>query len=215
MKQLYYGPGNASLAPHIVLEESGLPFTLKLVDRAGGELNSPAYRKLNPNGLIPVFVDGDQVMFEATAICLHVAEQAAGKALAPPVGSAERMAYLQWMVWLSNTLQAMLMQYFHPTRMVDEGDANAADQVKRQAEARTGALLDLLDAHFTAHGGPWLLGATYSTADAYAFMLCRWSRGFARPARALPNLGPFLERMLARPAVQAVLAREGLSAPYV
>ena len=79
----------------------------------------------------------------------------------------------------------MLMQYFHPTRMVDEGDANAADQVKRQAEARTGALLDLLDAHFAAHGGPWLLGATYSTADAYAFMLCRWSRGFARPARAL------------------------------
>ena len=215
MKQLYYGPGNASLAPHIVLEESGLPFALKLVDRAGGELNSPAYRKLNPNGLIPVLVDGEQVMFEAAAICLHVAEQAGDKALAPPVGSVERQQYLQWMVWLTNSLQAMLMQYFHPTRMVDEGDADAAAQVKRQAEARTGALLDLLDAHFAAHGGPWTLGSTYSAVDAYTFMLCRWSRGFARPARMLAHLGPFLERMLARPAVQAVMQREGLSAPFV
>ena len=48
-----------------------------------------------------------------------------------------------------------------------------------------------------------LLGDAFSAVDAYAFVLCRWTRGFARPARALPNLRPWQERMLARPAVQA------------
>jgi len=46
-------------------------------------------------------------------------------------------------------------------------------------------------------------------------MFCRWSRGFARPARTLPHIAPFLERMLARPAVQKVFEVEQLSAPLV
>ena len=58
-------------------------------------------------------------------------------------------------------------------------------------------------------------GARYSVLDPYAFVLCRWTRGFARPARSLPHLKPFLERMLARPAVQRALASEKLAAPYV
>ena len=63
---------------------------------------------------------------------------------------------------------------------------------------------------------PWLLGQNYSAADAYAFMLCRWTRGFGdKPAREYPQLGPFLQRMLARSAVQRVIAAEGLLAPLV
>jgi len=47
------------------------------------------------------------------------------------------------------------------------------------------------------------------------FMLCRWTRGFARPARTLPDLGPYLQRMLERPAVQRMLAAENIARPYV
>ena len=88
-------------------------------------------------------------------------------------------------------------------------------QVKAHAETKIGAMLEILDAQLAASGGPWLLGARFSALDPYAFMLCRWTRGFGRPARALPQLGPFLERMLARPALQRMLAQEGLAAPWV
>lgn len=54
MIKLQYAPSTASMAPHIVLEEMGIPFELDQIDREGGELNSVAHRKFNPNGLIPV-----------------------------------------------------------------------------------------------------------------------------------------------------------------
>ena len=62
MLQLHYFPSNASITPHILLEEMALPFELKLVDRAQGAHKSPEYLQMNPNGLIPVLVDGDLVL---------------------------------------------------------------------------------------------------------------------------------------------------------
>lgn len=215
MLQLHYYPGNASMAPHIVLEELNVRFELKLVDRHRGEHKSPAYLKLNPNGLIPVLVDGELVLYESAAICLHLADTFPQGELAPPVGTPERARLYQWLTWLTNTLQANLIHYFYPERDVDEGNAEGVAQVKRRAEAKVGAQLDLLDAQLASHGGPWLLGERYGAADAYAFMLCRWTRGFARPARTLPHIGPYLERMLARPAVQRAIATERLAQPLV
>ena len=55
----------------------------------------------------------------------------------------------------------------------------------------------------------------HSALDPYAFLMCRWTRGFARPARSLAHLAPFLRRMLARPAVQRVFAKEKLASPYI
>jgi glutathione S-transferase len=77
-------------------------------------------------------------------------------------------------------------------------------------------MLQLLDEQLASHGGDWLLGDGYRAVDPFAFMLCRWTRGFERrPARDYPRLGPYLQRMLARPAVQRALAAEQLGAPFV
>jgi glutathione S-transferase len=46
-------------------------------------------------------------------------------------------------------------------------------------------------------------------------MLCRWTRGFARPARSLPHLGPYLQRMLKRPAIGRAFEAERLPLPWV
>ena len=213
MLQLHYYPSNASMAPHLVLEELGVPYELALVDRTAGAHKSPAYLALNPNGLIPVLVDGDSVLYESAAICLHLVDTHPQAGLAPAVGTPQRAQFYKWLIWLTNTLQATLIVYFYPERWAD--DPAAAAQVKAHAEAKVGALLDILDAELARHGGPWLLGARYGAADAYAFMLCRWTRGFARPARSLPHLGPYLQRLLERPALQRVLARERLAAPWV
>jgi glutathione S-transferase len=215
MIQLHYSPGSANLVPHILLEEISVPFELLLVDRANAAHKRPEYLKLNPNGQIPVLVDGDFVLYETAAIALYLADRFAEKKLAPPPGTPQRAHYYQWMVWCTNTLQAMMMHFFYPERMVDDGDAAAAAQVKRRAESRAGAMLDVLDQQLAAHGGDWVLGADFSAVDPYALMLGRWTRSFARPARSLPHLGPYLQRMLARPAVQRAFASEKLSAPLV
>ena len=219
MLQLHYFPGNASLIPHLVLEELGVPFELEYVDRAAAAHKSAEYLAMNPNGLIPVLIDPSAgeggtplVLYETAAICMHLADTHPAAGLMPALGTGERAQAYKWLAWMTNTLQAALILYFYPERWGDEG---AAAQVKAHAETRIGALLDQLDAELARHAGPWLLGETFSVCDPYAFVLCRWTRGFGRPARQLPHLKPFLERMLARPAVERAFATEGLKPPLV
>jgi len=218
--ELHHSPGSAAMAPHILLTEIGLPFTLVPVDTAAQAHRQPAYLALNPNGLVPSYVEhrdgaAPLVLYETVAIGLHLADAHPQAQLAPPPGSDERAQYLKWMVWLTNTLQATLIVYFYPERWVAEGHAAAAAEVKAQAALRVAPLLDQLDAELARHGGPWLLGEHWRAVDAYALMLCRWTRNFARPARSLPHLGPYLQRGLARPAVRQVFEREGLAQPWV
>jgi glutathione S-transferase len=214
MIQLHYFPGNASLIPHILLEELGAQFEQLYVDRAAGAHRGDDYLKLNPNGQIPVLVDGDLALYETAAICLYLAETHPGCGLVPGA-AVERAHFHKWLMWLTNTLQATLMLYFYPERWVDEGNASGAAQVKAHAEAKVDAMLGILDAQLGSHSGPWMLGAQYTLLDAYALVLCRWTRGFNRPARSFPHLGPYLQRMLARPAVVRAFATEKLVAPLV
>lgn len=213
--QLHYFPGNASMVPHMLLEELALPFELRYVDRALDAQKSADYLKLNPNGLIPVLVDGDLVLYETAAICLHLADSHPQAGLAPPLGSSERAQLYKRLMWLSNTMQATSLLYFYPERWLDAGNAAGAAQIKAHAEAQIVGMLEQLDAELAAHGKDWLLGDRYSVLDPYALVLCRWTRGFARPARSWARLGPYLQRVLARPAVQRVLATEQIAAPFV
>ncbi|HLL10970.1 MAG TPA: glutathione S-transferase family protein [Rubrivivax sp.] len=214
MITLHYYPSNASFAPHVVLHELGIEFELALVDREAGAHKRAEYLKLNPNGLIPVLVDGDNVLYEAAAICLHLADTHPQAGLAPALGSPERAQMYKWVIWLTNTMQAMLIHYFYPDRMVAPGNAEGAEQVKVQARAKLGEHLSQVDAQLAGHGGPWLLGSQYTIADPICFMLCRWTRGFiTRPARDYEHIGPYMKRVLERPAVQRAVATEKLPQP--
>lgn len=217
---LHHAPSTAAMAPHILLTELGLPFELCPVDTEAGAHKTPEYLRLNPNGVVPVLVDtgapgGPLVLWESAAICLHLADAHPGAGLVPPLGTPARAHFYQWLMWLTNTLQATLISYFYPQRWVEEGHAAAAAEVKARAELRVGALIDLLEVELARHGRPWLLGERWSAVDAYALMLCRWTRHFARPASRLPRLGDYLRRGLERPAVRTVFEREGLAAPWV
>ena len=155
-------------------------------------------------------------MDESAAICLHLADGSPHARLIPPLGTPARAHAYKWLMWLTNTLQPALMTYFYPERWMDEGNAAGAQALKAQAERRVGGLLNQLDAELSRHGGPWLLGADYSVLDSYCLMLCRWTRNFPNlPARDRASLGPYLQRMLQRPAVLAVFAAEQLAPPWV
>ncbi len=235
MLTLHYYPSNASITPHILLEEMGVAFELKLVDRTQDAHKSAAYLKLNPNGLIPVLIDDDYapplVLYETAAICLYLADKFPEKNLAPRVGTVERAQFYKWLIWLSNTLQPALITYFYPDRYVNARNAadatSAAAQVKASAQQRICAMLKQLDDQLetsAAQGGEWLLGRQFSVVDIYAFMLGRWTRVFegappatqkASNAEAWAHLAPFMHRVLARGAVQRVVAKEALKLPYI
>jgi glutathione S-transferase len=217
MIQLHYDPGTAAMVPHILLEEIGVPYERVLVERATQAHKQPAYLRLNPNGLIPVLVDGELVLYETAAIALHLCDTHCEAQLAPSLGSAERAHFYKWLMWLTNTMQATLILYFYPERWVNEGNAAAALEVKSHAERKVAGLLEQLDAQLARQGQPWFGGEQYSALDPYVFTMCRWTRNFRneRPAREREHLGPYLQRMLARPAVRQVLATEKLAPPFV
>jgi glutathione S-transferase len=216
MIELHYYPSTAAMVPHILLEELGVPYQRVLVDRAVGAHKAPQYLKLNPNGLIPVLVDGGQPVYETAAIALHLCDTQPRAALAPPPGTPERAQFYQWLMWLTNTLQASLIVYFYPERWLNEGNAAGVAELKGHAQRKVGVLIDMLEAELARHGQLWFGGAHYSALDPYVFTLCRWTRNFtSAPARERPLLGPYLERVLARPAVQRVIAAEQLAAPFV
>jgi glutathione S-transferase len=217
MIQLHYYPSTAAMVPHILLEEMGARYERVLVDRTVDAHKKPEYLRLNPNGLIPVLTDGDLVLYETAAIVLHLCDTRPESKMAPAVATNERAHFYKWLMWLTNTLQASLIMYFYPERWMDEGNAAGVAQLKAHAERKVTGLLDQLDAELARHGQPWFAGAGYSALDPYVFTLCRWTRNFRNeaPARTRAHLGPYLQRMLARPAVQRVMANEGLSAPLV
>lgn len=217
MYTLHHFPGNASMTPHMLLEEIGAPYRLALVDRAVNAQQSADYLRLNPNGKIPVLVEdrpeGELVIYETAAIVLHLLDAHPQANLAPPPRTAARAHFYKWLAWFAATLQAEMPLYFYSERWAD--DAAGAAAVKAHAQARIAGFVDQIEAELARHGGPWFMGDAYTALDPYALMLCRWTRGMDRPARTLPVLGPYLQRVLARPAVQRAYAQEGIGAPLV
>lgn len=228
MLTLHYAPGNANLAPHMLLHALDLPHHLVEVDRTNAAHKGAAYLAQNPNGLIPVLVDrreqGDLVLYETAAICQHLADQRPASGLLPPLGSAARGEALKWLTWMSNTLQTTLMHHFYPARVLGDAymaaHADVAAQVSAHAQALVSTQLGQIEAQLQRHGGNWLLpGDRPTVPDYYGLMLCRWTRNFqgsdSPPARLRPGLAPWLERLLALPEVQRTWAAEGLAAPFI
>lgn len=213
MLTLYYYPGNANLAPHMLLEELGVPHELALVDRRVNAQKSADYMKLNPAGRIPTLVDGDLVLFESAAICLHLCDTHPAAQLAPALGTPQRAHFYKWLIYLTNTVQTEMLFYFYPERLADSEAGRA--EVKQHAEARIADMFDLLERAYVEQGGPYFLGAQFSAVDCYLLMLARWTRMMVRPARDREHLGPYLRRVLERPAVARTFEAEGLKDPLI
>ena len=208
MHQLYYSPGTASLAVHWMLMEIGAPFELVLTDTATGAQKHPDYLKLNPSGVVPTLIVDGAPVCEVAAILMLLAERHAEAGLAPAAGAPGRAAYLQWMVYLANTVMPAFRVWFYPHEPAGEAGTDAATAVSRE---RLEAIWDRVDAHLAAQAGPYMLGERLSTVDFLATMLMRWSRNMPKPATAWPNIARYLARMRAMPSLREVHAREGLT----
>jgi glutathione S-transferase len=126
-----------------------------------GTLKTPEYLKLNPNGLIPVLVDGELVLYETAAVVLHLVDTHPSANLAPKIGTAERAHFYKWLMWLTNTLQAALILYFYPERYVNDGNTSAASELKENIQKKIGGYLQQLDDQIVSHSKPWILGEEF------------------------------------------------------
>jgi len=204
---LYYSPSTAALVVHWLLIELDIPHELRALDFERREQKSSGYLALNPAGVVPTLVLEGQVLTEAAAIVMHLADQHPAAGLAPAPGSAARAEYYRWMFWCANTLQPAYRAWFYPDEPAGEGNEQA---VRTQARAVIERAWDRLEAHVSAHG-PYLLGAQPSAADFMMTMLLRWSRNMPRPSDDWPALRAYARRMKDRPAFAETYRREGIT----
>lgn len=198
MYVLFWSPGSASMAPHVLLEELGAPYELRRVD-----LKKPreaAYRKLNPWGRVPTLLDGDHPIYEAAAICMHLADRHPDKGLTPAPGTIERALYYQWLLFLSTTLQTAFMRYYRPSRASADPAHEAA--VKEKALNEVAEIWASLDEQMAARS--YLAGERFTAADIYFHMLYTWDVDMDALGRRHPNLARLFERIHARPAVARI-----------
>ena len=125
MYKLFYSPGNANLAPHMMLKAMGVEYELALVDRANNAQKSPDYLKLNPAGRIPVFVDGAVVLPETAAICLYLADRHPEAGLAPAQNDPKRAALYRWLMYFTNTIQTEVLMFYYPERYTTDDSESA------------------------------------------------------------------------------------------
>ena len=199
--KLYYAPGACSLAPHIVLNEAGLPFTLVKADLKAHRLEDGSdYYQTSSKGQVPVLeLDDGERLTEGPAITQYLADQVPEKKLAPANGTMARYRLQEWLNFVTSELHKGIGGMFNPL-MPDDG--------KAVLRARASDKLKWVDQQL--EGKQYLMGDAFSIADAYLFTVTNWTAHTGIDISGLKNLGAFQARMSARPAVQATLKAEGL-----
>jgi glutathione S-transferase len=201
MYRLYGSRSTASLVVHWMLLELAVPFEIEWLDFDSKAQKSGDYLRLNPNGVVPTLIVDGRAVSETGAILMLLAERHPEAGLAPPPGSPERGAWLQWMIWLANGPMATFRLWFYGDDM--PGIDRAALQAKLEG------YWDQVDARLA--GREVMVGDSLSTVDLQLAMLTRWSRNMPRPATAWPHLKRFVDAMRARAALREVHVREDLS----
>lgn len=208
--QLYSLPTPNGVKVSIMLEEIGLAYEPHLVDITKNATWTPDYLSLNPNGKIPAILDPDGpggkplALFESGAILIYLAEKT-GKLL--PLDPAERYHTIQWVMWQMGGLGPMFGQlgFFHKFAGREYEDKRPRDRYAAESRRLLGVLETRLD------GRDWLAGegerGGYSIADIASLGWVRNLIGFYEAAEIVgfddfPRVAAWLERGLARPAVQ-------------
>lgn len=211
MYKLYWGPGSANMVVHAMLRETDAEVELIRVDGDKGDLRTADYLKLNPHARVPTLIyDDGKVMYESAAIAQFLAERHPETNLMPPPGHADRGLYLQWMAYLTNTLQEALMHYWHADNFID-GEGQQI-RLKGKAATRIEKMAQFLDDHLAAKG-PYLCGAQFYVCDYFLAMLARWTRLFDKPMHHWPHINKLVAAALARPAYRRMLEEEGIEQP--
>ncbi|WP_313141554.1 glutathione S-transferase family protein [Stenotrophomonas sp.] len=204
---LYGSVSTASLVVHWLLVELGIEHELVLLDFDTREHKAAPYLALNPAGVVPTLQIDGQVLTEAAAIALYLADRHPEAGLLPAPGTPARGQAYRWMFWCANTLQPAYRAWFYPHEAAGEANVAATQVMARQ---RLEAAWQRMAAHLQTQG-PYVLGEAPSVVDFMLVMLMRWSRNMPTPADSLPVLKVYAQRLKARPSFIETYRREGIT----
>ena len=203
MLTLYFSPGACSMAAHIVLEESGEKYRSQHVHFPNGEQRSEAYLKINPQGRVPALVlDDGEPIAENTAILPYLGKRF-GLWPTDPVAEARVLSLIGF---LATSVHPSVAHMWRPERYV--ADSAVYPQIQDMGRKTFDGYLDQIDRKLA--GRQWFLDQ-YSVADPYLLVFYSWGLRRGYPMQELKNFSAFKDRMLQRPAVQNILAKEKIN----
>lgn len=199
--KLYYLQGACSLASLISLIEAGAKFEPVAVERKTKKLpDGRDYTDVNPKGYVPALeLDDGEVLTENTAVLPYIADLNPSANLAPPAGTRARLRLQEWLGYLNGELHKNFSLLFNPS--VPE----AMKQIAKENIARRLAFIEA-----GLGDKPFLMGESFSVADAYLYVILSWRERVAVDISGFPKVTALYERVRARPAVEAARKAEGL-----
>lgn len=204
---LFGHPMTRSVITEMVLEEAGVPYEMRIVNTAAGDHTKAEFLTLNPAGFVPALVTPEgEVIHEAAATALYVAERHGLQDLVPSPTDADRGRFLARLFFQTNDIQPLAKQAFYPKRFaLRETDVALVRQAAiDKCLERWRVVESWLEAD-----GPYLLGSRFSLADLHLVMWAAY--GLASERRAIldacPRVAHLLDLCLARPRSGPCLRR--------
>jgi glutathione S-transferase len=199
--KLYYFGGACSLSPHIVALEAGLAVTMVKIDSKTKKTESGAdYLQVNSKGAVPALqLDDGRVLTEGPAIVQYLADLKPESGLAPRTGTFERYQLMEILNYITSEIHKTFSPLFNPA---------SSAEVKEAAVANLGKKFDWLSSFLDKK--PFLLGNTFTVADAYLFTVLNWTGHVKIDLSKWPILADYKSRIAKRPKVIEAMKAEGL-----
>jgi glutathione S-transferase len=200
--KLYYSPGACSLSPHIVLREAGLAFEPVLASTKTHKLQDGTdYYGINPLGYVPMLeLDDGTRLREGPAIVQYVADQVPQKNLAPANGTLPRYRLQEWLTFIGTEIHKTFSPLFAP---------GTPEEAKGMFRDKLASRFEYVDKQL--EGKEYVMGDHFSVADAYLYVVTRWTKPMNIDISRFRNLAAHNARVDARPAVQEALKVEKLA----
>lgn len=198
--KLFYIPGACSLAPHIILEEIGLPYHLERVDLKSKKTeHGDDFLAINGKGYVPaLMLDSGRILTECTVVSQYLAGLKPEANLLPVSGEAHYVV-LEWMSFIATELHKSFASMFNPAQSADWKSAVVHSLTQRLDWLVT----QLADRDF-------LVGEHFTIADAYLFTILNWSNILEFSLERWPAIRAYLASVAHRPATIAAMKAEGL-----
>jgi glutathione S-transferase len=196
--KLYYTPGACSLSPHIIAQEAGIPIELEKVDlKTHKTASGEDFYQVNPKGYVPALrLDDGSLLTEGPAIDTYLADQKPDSGLMP--SGNDRYKTLSWLAFINSELHKTFGPLF----------ANPSEDAKKEITAKLSKRFDYVNQQLAGHD--YLMGKTFTVADAYLFVMLTWSHHLKIDLSSFHNLTAFFARVAQRPKVHQAMKDEGL-----
>jgi glutathione S-transferase len=192
----FHAPNSRSGGTRALLEELGASYRMHVLNLKTNDQRQPDYLAINPMGKVPAILHGSALITEQPAVFLFLADHFAGAGLAPPIGDPLRGPYLRWLVYYGSCFEPALID-----KAMKREPAAPSTSPYGDYDTMLGTLIDQLAK------GPWLLGETFTAADVLWGTALNWTTQF-KLVPELPVIRGYIDRVLARPAMQRAAAMD-------